>query len=114
MDPIERVIVPSPHTEAEIAEAVRVMRNCGPQHPSHDMSTSPTGGLETLRFEAAFCELMGCADAVAVTNGTAALELAACLSGLQKGDEVIVPAHTYVAGAVPFARTGATVRKTWE
>ena len=44
MEPIERVIVPSPHTEAEIAEAVRVMRSCGPEHPASDMSTSPTGG----------------------------------------------------------------------
>ena len=90
-------------SEEEIAEAVRVMRDA----PS--MGIGPMGGPETDRFEAALTEFVGCADTVAVCNGSAALEMSAMLSGLQAGDEVILPAHTFVSTAVPFGRTGATL-----
>ena len=47
---------------------------------------------------------------MAINSCTSALELAAILTGLAPGDEVIMPAHTYVASAVPFARHGVTIR----
>lgn len=60
-------------------------------------------------FEKSFRELIGSRHAFAVSNGTAALELAAMLSGIGPGDEVIIPAHTFAATAIPFARRGARI-----
>jgi len=69
-------------------------------------------------FERAACELLGCRYAVAVANGTAALRTALGALGVGCGDEVIVPAFTFVAtvnavvaqGAVPvFAEVDDTL-----
>jgi 8-amino-3,8-dideoxy-alpha-D-manno-octulosonate transaminase len=48
-------------------------------------------------FERAACELLGCRYAVAVANGTAALRTSLAALGVGCGDEVIVPAFTFVA-----------------
>lgn len=69
-----------------------------------------SAGPEGEAFEREFAAFTGSADAVAVCSCTAALELAAVLSGIGPEDEVILPAHTFVSSAVPFARTGATLR----
>ncbi len=69
-----------------------------------------TTGPEGEAFEKEFAAYSGAAEAICVNSCTSALELSAMLSGLGKGDEVILPAHTFVATAVPFARTGATLR----
>lgn len=67
-------------------------------------------GPETKEFEGEFARLHGTRHAVAVTNGTAALHLAAMALDLGPGDEVIVPSLTFVASANGFAYTGATIR----
>jgi dTDP-4-amino-4,6-dideoxygalactose transaminase len=67
-------------------------------------------GPEGAAFEQEFAAFIGSEDAVSLSNATAALESAAILSGLGPGDEVIIPAHTFVSSAVPFARTGATLK----
>jgi dTDP-4-amino-4,6-dideoxygalactose transaminase len=67
-------------------------------------------GPETKQFEAEFAEMHGTRHAVACTNGTAALHLAAMALDLGPGDEVIVPSLTFVASANGFAYTGATIR----
>ena len=66
-------------------------------------------GPLTEQFEAAFAERVP-GDAVAVTNGTAALHLAAAALGIGPGDEVVCPTLTFVASAAAMAQTGATVR----
>src|SRR3954451_2127345 len=66
-------------------------------------------GPRTEEFETAFAEHVP-GHAVAVTNGTAALHLAAAALGLGPGDEVICPALTFVATAAAMRLTGATVR----
>jgi dTDP-4-amino-4,6-dideoxygalactose transaminase len=66
-------------------------------------------GPRTEAFERALAEALGAANVLAVTNGTAALHLAAAALGLQPGDEVIVPALTFVASAAGIRQTGATV-----
>lgn len=43
------------------------------------------------------------------TSGTDALEMAAILSGVGPGDEVIVPSYTFVSSALAFIRQGADV-----
>jgi dTDP-4-amino-4,6-dideoxygalactose transaminase len=66
-------------------------------------------GPVTERFEAAFENALGTGHALAVTNGTAALHLAAAALGIGPGDEVICPTLTFVASAAAMRQTGATV-----
>lgn len=91
-------------TDEEEQELLRVLRE------ANSLAIGPTGGVENNAFESAFTQFTGSTDAVALNSCTSALELAAVLAGLSAGDEVIMPAHTYVASAVPFARHGTTIR----
>src|SRR5690554_5650189 len=59
-------------------------------------------------FEQRLCHLTQRKYAVAVTNGTAALELALNVLGVGPGDEVIVPALTFAAPAAAVLNAGAT------
>ncbi|MCD6351330.1 MAG: DegT/DnrJ/EryC1/StrS family aminotransferase [Armatimonadetes bacterium] len=54
---------------------------------------------KVAQFEQAFAQYQDCKYGVAVTNGTQALECALKAIGIQPGDEVIVPAATFVASA---------------
>ncbi|MBU2490701.1 MAG: LegC family aminotransferase [Proteobacteria bacterium] len=56
-------------------------------------------GQYVNRFEEDLAAFTGAARAVAVVNGTAALHVALLLSGVRAGDEVLVPALTFVATA---------------
>src|SRR5262249_35851522 len=58
-----------------------------------------TMGPRTAAFEAAVAQWTGSPNAVAVSSGTAALHLACAALGLGPGDEVIVPAFTFLATA---------------
>lgn len=60
------------------------------------------------RFEADLANYTGARHAVAVVNGTAALHVALLLAGVEAGDEVIVPALTFVATANAVRYCGAT------
>jgi dTDP-3-amino-3,4,6-trideoxy-alpha-D-glucose transaminase len=64
-------------------------------------------GEEVARFEEEFALYCGARHCVGVASGTAALTIAALASGLQPGDEVIVPAHTFIASALGLAHAGA-------
>lgn len=55
------------------------------------------GGEFLDRFETEWAEYCGARHAVGVSNGTDALELALRALGLEEGDEVIVPANTFIA-----------------
>lgn len=65
-----------------------------------------TGG-EGRAFEAQFAEFVGAPHAIALANGTAALELALWGLGIGPGDEVVVPARTFIATAGAVAARGA-------
>ena len=60
------------------------------------------------RFETDLAAYTGARHAVAVVNGTAALHVALQLAGVQAGDEVLIPALTFVATANAVAYCGAT------
>jgi len=60
------------------------------------------------RFEAELAAYTGAKHAVAVVNGTAALHIALLLAGVQRGDEVLIPALTFVATASAVRYCGAT------
>ena len=64
-----------------------------------------TPGTRTLEFEQAFARFHGARHGIAVTNGTAALEVTMAGLGVGAGDEVILPDFTFVAtaSAVLFA-----------
>ena len=67
-------------------------------------------GPDVADFESAWAGYCGRAHAVGVANGTDALELALRAAGVGTGDEVVVPANTFIASAEAVARTGAGVR----
>jgi dTDP-4-amino-4,6-dideoxygalactose transaminase len=67
-----------------------------------------TLGPRTAEFEAAFAEHLGVPHAVALSSCTAALHLAYLAAGVGPGDEVIVPAITFVATANAVRYCGAT------
>ena len=64
-------------------------------------------GTEGRAFETDFAAYTGAAHAVALANGTVALELALHALGVGPGDEVIVPARTFVGTATAVVARGA-------
>lgn len=66
-----------------------------------------TAGPRTAAFENAFAALCGTTEAVAVSNGTAALFLALKAAGVGPGDEVLCPSLTFVATAAAVVHCGA-------
>ncbi|MDH6238278.1 DegT/DnrJ/EryC1/StrS family aminotransferase [Cryobacterium sp. CG_9.6] len=66
-------------------------------------------GPEVRAFETEFARYSGVGHVLGVGNGTDALELALRAVGIGRGDEVIVPANTFVATAEAVLRTGADI-----
>jgi dTDP-4-amino-4,6-dideoxygalactose transaminase len=66
-----------------------------------------TPGTKTLQFEQDFAAYHQAKHGLAVTNGTAALEVALAALGIGAGDEVIMPDFTFVATASAVLFTGA-------
>jgi dTDP-4-amino-4,6-dideoxygalactose transaminase len=56
-------------------------------------------GTEARRFEEEFAAAVHCRHAIALANGTVALELALRVLGLKPGDEIIVTPRTFIASA---------------
>ena len=68
-------------------------------------------GPDVAAFEEEFAAFTGAAHCVGVANGTDALELALRARGVGPGDEVILPANTFIATAEAVSRVGA--RRCW-
>jgi dTDP-3-amino-3,4,6-trideoxy-alpha-D-glucose transaminase len=64
-------------------------------------------GPEVEAFEREFAAYCGTQHCVTVGNGLDALHLALRASGIGPGDEVIVPAHTFIATWLAVSATGA-------
>src|SRR5580704_4986594 len=84
-----------PHTwpvfgDDEVAAAARVLRSG---------KVNAWFGEETSSFEREYAAFTGSHHAVAVANGTVALELALRALGIGEGDEVITSPRTYIASA---------------
>lgn len=67
-----------------------------------------TQGPEVAAFEREFAEFVGAPHACAVSNCTTALHLALLAVGVNAGDEVITPSHSYIATANAVRYCGAT------
>lgn len=82
--------------------------------------TAFSGGKYADKFDEEFAVYVGTKYAVGVNNGTSALHCAMLALGVGAGDEVIVPANTYIATAWGVSYTGATpvfvdcTADTWE
>lgn len=67
-----------------------------------------TSGPKVMELERTLCEITHAKYAVVVSNGTAALHLAAMTAGFKEGDEVIVSSITFAASANCVLYCGAT------
>jgi perosamine synthetase len=65
-------------------------------------------GAQVFEFEQALQKFLEAKHAVCTNTGTTALHLAMETLGIKKGDEVLVPAFTYVATIQAITATGAT------
>lgn len=64
-------------------------------------------GPDVTRFEENFASYLGAGHCVGVESGTAALELGLIVLGIGPGDDVIIPATTYIASALAVSAVGA-------
>jgi perosamine synthetase len=88
-------------TEEEISTVAEVMR---------ESNKSLTQGPRVQQFEKDFAAYLGAPNAFSLMSAAHGLDIAAMLIGIEPGDEVIIPAHTYCATALAFARRGAVVK----
>jgi dTDP-4-amino-4,6-dideoxygalactose transaminase len=65
------------------------------------------GGKAVAAFEQEYADFVGARSCVGVANGTDALEMALRANAVGSGDEVVLPANTFVATAEAVVRTGA-------
>ncbi|MFD3518627.1 DegT/DnrJ/EryC1/StrS family aminotransferase [Streptomyces sp. NPDC058657] len=79
-------------TDAERDSALRVF-------DSGQFTSNNTNG-EVQLLEREWAAYVGTAHCAAVSNGTAAIELALAAAGIEKGAEVLVPAFTFIASAI--------------
>lgn len=91
-------ILPFEATEDDCAAALR------------GIQSDPVGHGALKAFEEGLQRVCGLPYAVAVSSGTAALELALRAVGVGPGDEVIVPALTFAGAAAAVIHCGATPR----
>ncbi len=87
------------YTDEDIEAVVKSMKDADPL----------TQGNYLKQFEQDFTEYNNLPNAFAVSSCTNTLHIIATLTGLKKGDEVIIPAHTFCATAIPFGSTGARI-----
>jgi dTDP-4-amino-4,6-dideoxygalactose transaminase len=73
----------------------------------HGVLSGP-GTPEIVGLEADVAAYLGVRHCLAVNSGTAALHCALAAAGVRAGDEVIVPAFTFMASALAVAHQGAT------
>jgi 8-amino-3,8-dideoxy-alpha-D-manno-octulosonate transaminase len=76
---------------------------------AHGFDALRKGIYKVREFEAAAARKFAVAHAQAVSSGTAALRVALAALGVGRGDEVIIPAFTFVATAEAVIQSGATL-----
>lgn len=89
------------------AQQAEVVEEILPAWRQQLASAAFIGGPEVTRFEQEYADYLGVAHVVGVSNGTDALELAYRAAGVTAGDEVIMPANTFIATAEAVSRIGA-------
>jgi dTDP-4-amino-4,6-dideoxygalactose transaminase len=95
----DKKFAPWPSLSEDEVEAVSVVLRSG--------KLNSWTGEEVSQFENEFASFVGCRHAIAVANGTVALELALYALKIGLGDEVIVSSRTFVASASCAIMRGA-------
>ena len=90
-----------PAQQAEIADEVL------PVWKRQFDSAAFIGGPEVAAFESEYAAYIGVGHCIGVGNGTDAIEIALRAAGVEAGDEVILPANTFIATAEAVSRVGA-------
>lgn len=88
------------HEPDEVAAVTRILES--------GRVNSMVHGEQTRAFETEFAAFCGVPHAIAVSNGTVALELALRALGVGPGDEVILPSRSFFASAACIVAVGAT------
>ncbi len=89
-----------PHYDTEQCDAVAAVLRSG--------RVNYWSGEHGRRFEREYAAYAGVDHAICVANGTVALELALVALGIGRGDEVVVPARSFIATASCVVARGAT------
>lgn len=72
-------------------------------------SDNLTQGVQKNKFEKSLRRYFNRKNIFCTSSAASALEIIATLLNIKKGDEIIIPAHTYCASAIPFVRNGAKI-----
>lgn len=72
-------------------------------------SNTYTQGEQLIKFETELKKSLRIKNIFVTSSAAASLEIISLLLNIKKGDEIIIPAHTYCASAIPFARNGAKI-----
>jgi dTDP-4-amino-4,6-dideoxygalactose transaminase len=72
------------------------------------LNSSYIGGPAIKNFEKSFAEYIGVKHVVACANGTDSMEIILKAWGISDGDEVIVPAHSWISTSEAVGNVGAT------
>jgi len=100
-------------TRARIRQFMVLQPDIGEQEISNVLECVTSGWISSQgrfigKFERAFSNYLGGGHAIAVSNGTVALQLALTTLGIGRGDEVIVPDFTFGASVNAIIHAGAT------
>ena len=87
--------------QAEILDEIR------PQIEAILTTAAFVGGAPVAEFETAYARMVGTRHCIGVANGTDAIEIALRARGVGAGDEVVIPANTFIATAEAVVRAGA-------
>jgi dTDP-4-amino-4,6-dideoxygalactose transaminase len=91
---------PWPRYDADELDAVQAVLRSG--------KVNYWTGTVSRDFEKAYAEYVGVKHAIAVANGTVALDLAWVALGIGRGDEVVVTSRTFLASVSSIVLAGAT------
>ena len=105
-------------TQPKLRSVSGFARSHWPRHESDELeavvavlaegrTNSLVHGEETKAFEQEFADFVGMPFAIAVANGTLALELSLRALGIEPGDEVVIPARSFFATASAVVAIGA-------
>ncbi len=98
--PVPFLDLPAAHSgdrDAILADIAQLLDSC-----------AFTNGPAVAEFEHAFAEYCGTRDSIGLASGLDALRLALLAAGLEPGDEVVVPAMTFVATFEAVTQAGGT------
>ena len=109
MDVVRFLIGPGTDTSAYAAAAIKVEGAVEELYRHGRPATKLSLGAQVKAVEDLARQYLGCKHASFVVNWTAGYDIALDLAGVRSGDEVIIPAITFIATAAPALRKGARI-----